>query len=105
VFLVLGAPDATYITMGNLHVILNVIDFGMTAKAAVYAPRFAAVSDTIELSNRIPRSCERSLIAEVYKTRRHVETYAFARVHAIRITDPGMNGRADPPTGGLVVAV
>lgn len=104
-FLVLGAPGATYITMGNLQVILNVIDFGMTAEAAVNAPRFAAVSDTIELSNRILRSCERSLTGEGYRTRRHAESYAFARVHAIRITDAGMDGGADPATGGLVVAV
>ncbi|MFL5256199.1 MAG: gamma-glutamyltransferase [Rhodopila sp.] len=104
-FLVVGAPGATYITMGNLQVMLNVIDFGMTAEAAVHAPRFAAVSDTIELSNRILRACERSLLAEGYKIKRHAESYAFAWVHAIRITDAGMDGGADPATGGLVVAV
>jgi gamma-glutamyltranspeptidase/glutathione hydrolase len=104
-FLVVGAPGATYITMGNLQVILNVIDFGMTAEAAVCAPRFAAVSDTIELSNRILRACQRSLMAEGYKIKRHAESYTFAWVHAIRITDAGMDGGADPATGGLVVAV
>ena len=36
--------------MGNLQAILNVIDFGMTAQAAVIAPRFAATSNIIELS-------------------------------------------------------
>ena len=84
---------------------LNVIDFGMAAEAAVYAPRFAAVSDTIELSNRILRACERSLAAEGYRIKRHAESYTFAWVHAIRITDAGMDGGADPATGGLVVAV
>ncbi|HYZ20519.1 MAG TPA: gamma-glutamyltransferase family protein [Rhodopila sp.] len=104
-FLILGAPGATYITMGNLQVMLNVIDFGMTAESAVNAPRFAAVSDTVELSNRILRSCERALVAEGYPVRRHAESYAFAWVHAIRVTDGGMDGGADPATGGLVVAV
>jgi gamma-glutamyltranspeptidase/glutathione hydrolase len=104
-FLVLGAPGATYITMGNLQVMLNVIDFGMTAESAVYAPRFAAVSDTIELSNRILRSCERSLLAEGYPVKRHADSYGFARVHAIRITGDRMDGGADPAPGGLVVAV
>jgi gamma-glutamyltranspeptidase/glutathione hydrolase len=104
-FLVLGAPGATYITMGNLQVMLNVIDFGMNAEAAVCAPRFAAVSDTIELSNRILRACERALVAEGYPVLRHAQSYTFAWVHAIRIADGRMDGGADPATGGLVVAV
>ena len=104
-FLVLGAPGATYITMGNLQVMLNVIDFGMTAETAVGAPRFAAVSDTIELSNRILRSAERSLHAEGYPIRRHAQSYTFAWVHAIRIVNGVMDGGADPATGGLVIKV
>ncbi len=104
-FLVLGAPGATYITMGNLQVMLNVIDFGMNAEQAVSAPRFAAVSDTIELSNRILRSAERDLIGWGYPVFRHAQSYTFAWVHAIRIVDGKMDGGADPATGGLVVAV
>ena len=104
-FLVLGAPGATYITMGNLQVMLNVIDFGMNAEAAVNAPRFAAVSDTIELSNRILRSAERSLLADGYPIQRLPQSYAFAWVHAIRIVDGRMDGGADPATGGSVIQV
>jgi gamma-glutamyltranspeptidase / glutathione hydrolase len=104
-FLVLGAPGATYITMGNLQVMLNVIDFDMNAEAAVCAPRFAAVSDTIELSNRILRSCERSLLELGYPVQRHAQSYTFAWVHAIRIVHGIMDGGADPATGGLVISV
>jgi gamma-glutamyltranspeptidase/glutathione hydrolase len=104
-FLVLGAPGATYITMGNLQVMLNVIDFGMTAESAVCAPRFAAVSNTIELSNRILRVTEKTLRAEDYPVQRHPHSYTFAWVHAIRIVDGKMDGGADPATGGLVVEV
>jgi len=86
-------------------VMLNVIDFGMTAESAVYAPRFAAVSDTLELSNRILRSAEQALAEEGYQILRHAQSYTFAWVHAIRITDSGMDGGADPATGGLVIAV
>ena len=103
--LVLGAPGATYITMGNLQAMLNVLDFGMNAEQAVCAPRFAAVSDTIELSNRILRSAERDLVAWGYPVKRHAQSYTFAWVHAIRITDGKLDGGADPATGGLVVAV
>ncbi len=104
-FLVLGAPGATYITMGNLQVMLNVMDFGMDAQQAISAPRFAAVSDTIELSNRILRAAERALQANGYRTLRHAQSYQFAWVHAIRMADGKLDGGADPATGGMVLAV
>ena len=104
-FLVLGAPGATYITMGNLQAMLNAMEFGMDAQQAVSAPRFAALSDTIELSNRILRGTEKALQAEGYRTLRHAQSYQFAWVHAIRCVDGRLDGGADPATGGLVVEV
>ena len=103
--IVLGAPGATQITMGNLQVMLNVIDFGMDAQQAVSAPRFSATSDVIELSNRILRSAERDLVAKGYVTRRWPQAYTFAWVHAIRITKSGWDGGADPATDGMVAQV
>lgn len=104
-FLVLGAPGATYISMGNLQVMLNVLDFGMTAEAAVSAPRFVAVSSTIEISNRTLRATEKTLRDWGYPVKRYAHSYRFASVHAIRIVDGVMDGGADPSTGGLVIAV
>ena len=104
-FLVLGAPGATYITMGNLQVMLNVMEFGMTAQEAVSAPRFAATSNTIELSNRILRSSERALVAQGYPVKRHPVSYTFAWVHAIRIDNGRLDGGADPATDGMAMAV
>ncbi len=104
-FLVLGAPGATYITMGNLQVILNVLDFGMSAQEAVLAPRFAATSNVIELSNRILRSAERDLVAQGYPILRHPVSYTFAWVHAIRILDGEWDGGADAATDGMAMAV
>ena len=104
-YLVLGAPGATYITMGNLQVMLNVLEFGMDAQQAVSAPRFAAVSDTIELSNRILRATERGVQAYGYRTQRHAQSYEFARVHAIRMVDGKLDGGADPAGGGMALAV
>jgi gamma-glutamyltranspeptidase / glutathione hydrolase len=103
--LVLGAPGATQITMGNLQVMLNVIDFGMDAQQAVSAPRFSATSDVIEVSNRILRSAERDLVAKGYVTRRWPQAYTFAWVHAIRITENGWDGGADPATDGMAAQV
>jgi gamma-glutamyltranspeptidase/glutathione hydrolase len=104
-YLVLGAPGATYITMGNLQVMLNVLEFGMSAEQAVCAPRFAAVSNTIELSNRILHATERALCNQGYTVKRHAQSYTFAWVHAIRIQDAVLDGGADPATGGLAIAV
>jgi gamma-glutamyltranspeptidase/glutathione hydrolase len=104
-FLVLGAPGATYITMGNVQAMLNAIDFGMDAQQAVSAPRFAAVSDIIELSNRISRAAERDLVGLGYSVKRQPYSYTFGWVHAIRLTDAGLDGGADPATDGMAIAV
>ncbi|WP_228389226.1 gamma-glutamyltransferase [Cumulibacter manganitolerans] len=104
--LVLGAPGATYITVGNLQVILNVIDFGMSAQEAIDAPRVAALSETIELTNRVLRSTERDLQALGYPTRRYPQAFKFAWVHAIRIGDDGRwDGGADRATDGMAASV
>lgn len=102
-FLIIGAPGGTFITMGVLQGILNVIDFGMSAQAAVAAPRFCATSDIIELTNRIPRFVEAELNAMGYQTRRSYLSYHFAGVHAIRLTAQGWDGGADPGRDGMAM--
>ena len=104
-YLLLGAPGATYITMGNLQVMLNVLDYRMSAQEAVLAPRFAATSELIELSNRILRSTERDLRNTGYPILRHPESYTFAWVHAIRIVDGKWDGGADAATDGMAMEV
>lgn len=104
-FLVLGAPGATYITMGNLQVMLNVLDFGMSAQEAILQPRFAAVSNVIELSNRILRSTECDLISLGYPVKRLAHSYTCAWVHAVRIVDGKLDGGADAATDGMVLEV
>jgi len=104
-YLVLGAPGATYITMGNLQVMLNVLEFAMDAQEAVSAPRFAATSNNIEICNRILRSAERELSDAGYPVVRHPVSHTFAWVHAIRIVDGQLDGGADPATDGMAMAV
>ncbi len=103
--LVIGAPGATQIAMGVLHVILNALDFDMTMVEAVSAPRFSATSNAIDISNRIPWRVERALQALDYKVVRSPYTFGFAAVHAIRIHDDGLDGGADPGHDGVVIAV
>ena len=80
--LIIGAPGATQIAMGVLHVILNALDFDMTMVEAVSAPRFSATSDTIDISNRIQGRVERELQGQGYPVVRSPYTFGFAAVHA-----------------------
>ena len=91
--------------MGNLQVMLNVIDFGMSAQEAISAPRIAATSNIIELTNRILRSPENDLVAQGYPVFRHPVSHNFAWVHAIRIKNGILDGGADPATDGMVLEV
>jgi len=104
-FFVVGAPGATFITMGVLQAILNVIDFGMNAQEAVMAPRFSTTSDTIDVSNRILRATQAKLEAQGYPVRRSPLSYHFAGVHALRKTDKGWDGGADPGRDGMALSV
>ena len=101
----IGAPGATQIAMGVLQVTLNVLDFGMTMLEAVSSPRFSATSNVIDLSNRIPRSVERELVALGYPTVRSPLSHTFAWVHGIKITPEGLQGGADPATDGVAMSV
>jgi len=103
--LVLGAPGATFITMGILQTILNVIDFGMTAGEAVAAPRFCTTSDVIDVVNRIPRYVTDALEVRGYRVRRSYRGYHFAGVHAIGIVDGKWQGGADPGRDGMALEV
>ena len=103
--LVLGAPGGTFIAMGILQVILNVVEFDMSALEAVSAPRFCATSDTIDITNRILRSTERDLRARGYPVRRWPMNFHFSGVHAIRIADGRLDGGADPGRDGMAMAV
>ncbi len=103
-YLIIGAPGGTFITMGVLQGILNVIDFDMDAQLAVSAPRFCVTSDVIDLTNRIPRHVETELNAIGYPTRRSHLSFGFAGVHAIRINDSGWDGGADPGLDGMALA-
>lgn len=103
--LLIGAPGGTYIAMGVVQGILNVLDFGMDAEKAVAAPRFSATSDIIEIVNRIPHFVQEELEAQGYAFRRYPLGFHFAGVHAIRITEDGVDGGADPGRDGMALAV
>ncbi len=108
-YVVIGAPGGTFITMGVLQAILNVMDFDMTMLEAVAAPRFTANSNTIDVSNRIPHFVTRDLEERGYPVVRNPFSYVFAGVHGIRLAggDRGRrwDGGADPGRGGSALEV
>lgn len=104
-WLALGAPGGTHITMGVLQGILNAVDFGMSAQEAVSAPRFCTNSDTIDITNRILRRTEQALRDRGYSVRRSALSHHFSAVHAVRRTDSGWEGGADPARDGMALNV
>jgi gamma-glutamyltranspeptidase/glutathione hydrolase len=101
----LGAPGGTWITLGVLQVLLNVLDWGMGMQEAVMAPRFVATSDIIDISNRITRPTQRALEGMGYPVKRSHLTYAFAGVHGISMFDGHLEGGADPQRDGYAAGV
>ena len=84
---------------------MNMIDFGMSPFEAVAAPRIMAVSNAIDISNRIRRSTEAELTAAGYDVKRSAQTFPFAALHAIGIVDGLCSGGADPQRDGMAISV
>ena len=84
---------------------MNVVDFGMGMLEAVAAPRVVAVSDIIDVSNRVPLAVTDALEADGYATKRNPQGYAFAALHGIRIEDGRLDGGADPQRDGMAMRV
>jgi gamma-glutamyltranspeptidase / glutathione hydrolase len=105
--LVLGAPGASRIIAGVLQVIVNVLDFGMSAGEAVLAPRFDCQVGPIRCQRRIP-----GYILDQVRTRHPIDHLPMShggigRVHAIAI-DPisgALSGGADTGADGMALEV
>lgn len=104
-FIVMGAPGGSYIAPSMAQGIMNVVDYGMSMLEAVSAPRVVAVSDAVDVSNRILHSVTDRLSAEGYDVRRSWQSYAFAALHGIRVDDGVCSGGADPQRDGMAVSV
>ena len=109
-FLVVGSPGAARIIYAMVHILTNIIDFGMGIQEAIDAPRTYsyATSNRTEIESRIPESVREELRAMGYTridVRGDYDLY-FGGAQAILI-DPEtgeMRGAADPRRAGGVVA-
>jgi len=104
-FIVIGAPGGSYIAPAVAQGIMNMIDFNMPVMDAVAAPRVIAVSNNLDISNRVRRSVERELVNQGYAVRRSAQSYPFAALHAIRIENGNLTGAADPQRDGMAILV
>lgn len=103
---VLGAPGGTAICSALTQVIVNMEVFGMSPTEAVSAPRISVTSDTIEVSNRIPRFITSVLEQEGYAVSRSHLGFAFAAPHVVAVTADGqLAGGADPQRDGVALEV
>lgn len=96
----IGAPGGSYIAPSVAQGIMNVIDFDMPIFDAVSAPRVVAVSNAIEVCNRIRRSVTDRLEAEKFKVKRSSRSHDFALLHAVKIDAGVCTGGADPRGDG-----
>jgi len=104
-FIVLGAPGGTYIAPSVAQGLMNVLDFDMSMIEAVCAPRITAVSNSIEVGNRIRRSVTDRLQAEGYDVKRSPTSYPYAALHGIRVDGDTCKGAADPQRDGCAYSV
>lgn len=101
--IVIGAPGGSFIAPAVAQGISNVVDFRMSILEAVSAPRIVAVSDSIDVSNRVLHRVTDDLAAEAYDIKRSAQSYAFAALHGIAAADGKLSGGADPQRDGMAV--
>jgi gamma-glutamyltranspeptidase/glutathione hydrolase len=103
--IVIGAPGGSYIAPAVAQGISNVLDFGMSMSDAVAAPRIVAVSDSIDVSNRVRHDVTDDLAGLGYDIKRSWMSYAFAALHGIQVIGTRLEGGADPQRDGMALRV
>jgi len=101
--LVTGTPGGSRIITGVLQVILNVVDHGMNAAAAVSAPRLHNqwLPDTVWVENGFPQDTLDALRARGHNI---VTPLPQTSANSIAFTSGGLAGAPDPRTRGATAA-
>ena len=105
--LAVGAPGATRISSAIAQVIVNVVDYNMTATEAVAGPRVDSQSTEVRIEGRIPSTTERGLAALGHRIVRHALNYDryFARPQLAMRSGSTWTGASDPRSdGGVALA-
>jgi gamma-glutamyltranspeptidase / glutathione hydrolase len=101
--LVTGSPGGSRIISTVLHVIVNVIDYGMDVAAAVAAPRLHHqwLPDEVRIEHGF---ADDTLAALRAKGHRVVESPGYSSANSIAVTATGLRGAPDPRTRGAEAA-
>ena len=101
--LVTGTPGGSRIITGVLQVILNTIDHGMNAAAAVAAPRLHNqwLPDEVRVENGFPPEALDALRARGHNV---LTPLPQTSANSIAITPEGLAGAPDPRTRGAFAA-
>ena len=87
-YLATGAPGGRRIMSAMVHVVTNVVDFGLGPQDAVNAPRTHCESTDLLVDTRVPQATRDALAAMGHRVSPKVETFAsshFARPSAIGV--------------------
>jgi gamma-glutamyltranspeptidase/glutathione hydrolase len=107
-FMAVGSAGATRIVSSTLQTILNVLDFGMTVKDAVAAPRIHVHKNQVQLESSVGQDSAASLREMGYDVRvkQAAARMYFGGVHAA-IIDPDntLEGGSDPRRNGLALGL
>ncbi|WP_417811786.1 gamma-glutamyltransferase [Thalassospira alkalitolerans] len=104
--LAVSAPGGGYIAPAIGQCVMNILDYKMSIQEAIFAPRAMAISNAIDVSNRIPNFVTDVLAADGYKINRSYQSYPFAGLHGIQMSASGdWTGCADPQRDGMALVV
>ncbi|NUB27170.1 gamma-glutamyltransferase [Azospirillum brasilense] len=101
-FMTLGVTGAHFQPIGQIQVLSNVIDYGMTVQAAIDHPRVFAHGDVLHVESTIPETCRTALAALGHKP--EPAPHPLGTAQAIRIEPTGLlRGGADPRRDGVAL--
>ncbi len=107
-FMSVGSPGATRIIATVVELLVNVLDYGMTAQAANSAPRFLCqkADDALHLEGRIGADVQADLTRRGHTLRVYGDFDLFFGGAQLILRDPvtgRLSGSADPRRGGMAI--
>lgn len=107
-FMVVGSPGAARIITTIVELIVNVVDFGMTAEEANHAPRFFVQKneDFLSLESRITQGVQDGLVKRGHRLKLYEDYDLFFGGAQLILIDPvtkEVTGSADPRRGGTAM--
>ncbi|MNP20270.1 putative gamma-glutamyltransferase YwrD [compost metagenome] len=98
-----GVTGAHYQPMGQIHVLTNIVDYGMGVQEAIDFPRFFAREDSFEVEEAVPESTVAALKALGHKVTRAQNPLGTAQAIWIDQESGVLRAGADPRRDGCAL--